>query len=87
LNNHGYTTERFLLDGPFNDVHEWKFHKIPEVLGSGLGIEVRTEGELDEALARALDNTSSFTLLNVHLDRMDRSPALGRLAQKLSEIV
>ena len=50
LNNHGYTTERFLLEGSFNDIHDWAFHKIPEVLGSGLGLEVRTEGELDAAL-------------------------------------
>lgn len=87
LNNHGYTTERFLLDGPFNDVHEWRFHKIPEVLGGGLGLEVRTEAELDEALSRALANTGSFSLLNVHLDPWDRSPALERLAQRLSKIV
>ncbi len=84
LNNHGYTTERFLLDGPFNDVHEWKFHKIPEVLGTGLGLEVRTEGELDTALEAAVANTSSFSLINVHLDKMDRSPALERLASRLS---
>jgi indolepyruvate decarboxylase len=84
LNNHGYTTERFILEGSFNDVHEWKFHKIPEVLGTGLGIEVRTEAELDEALKLALANTSSFSLLNVHLDPMDRSPALERLATKLA---
>ena len=43
LNNHGYTTERFLLEGSFNDIHDWAFHKIPEVLGAGLGLEVRTE--------------------------------------------
>ncbi|GAC1475806.1 MAG: thiamine pyrophosphate-binding protein [Isosphaeraceae bacterium] len=87
LNNHGYTTERFLLDGAFNDIHEWKFHKIPEVLGDGLGLEVRTEGELDEGLRRALANTGSFSLLNVHLDPWDRSPALERLAHRLSQIV
>jgi indolepyruvate decarboxylase len=87
LNNHGYTTERFLLDGPFNDIHTWRFHKIPEVLGSGLGMEVRTEGELDSALERALAHTESFSLLNVHLDPWDRSPALERLAQRLSKIV
>jgi indolepyruvate decarboxylase len=87
LNNHGYTTERFLLDGPFNDIHEWAFHKIPEVLGTGLGLEVRTEGELDAALVAALANTSSFSLLNVHLDPYDRSPALDRLASRLSKIV
>jgi len=87
LNNHGYTTERFLLDGPFNDIQEWAFHKIPEVLGSGLGLEVRTEGELDSALLAAAANTSSFSLVNVHLDPYDRSPALERLAQRLSKIV
>jgi indolepyruvate decarboxylase len=87
LNNHGYTTERFLLDGPFNDIHEWAFHKIPEVLGTGLGLEVRTEGQLDAALRAALANTSSFSLLNVHLDPYDRSPALERLANRLSKIV
>jgi indolepyruvate decarboxylase len=87
LNNHGYTTERFLLDGPFNDIHLWHFHKVPEVLGRGLGLEVRTEGELDVALGRALANTSSFSILNVHLDPWDRSPALERLAQRLSQIV
>ncbi len=84
LNNHGYTTERFILEGSFNDVHEWKFHKIPEVLGTGLGLEVRTEGELDAALDAALANLESFSLINVHLDRMDRSPALERLATRLA---
>ena len=88
LNNHGYTTERFLLDGPFNDIHEWAFHKIPEVLGAGRGWEVRTEGELDAALeGRAGEHVASFSLLNVHLDPYDRSPALERLAQRLSQIV
>ena len=85
LNNHGYTTERFILEGAFNDVHEWKFHKIPEVLGTGLGLEVRTEGELDAALEAALANTESFSLINVHLDKMDRSPALERLATRLAK--
>ena len=87
MNNHGYTTERFLLEGSFNDIHEWKFHKIPEVLGAGKGWEVRTEGELDAALAEAVANTTSFSLLNVHLDKMDRSPALERLATRLSKII
>lgn len=87
LNNHGYTTERFLLDGPFNDIHDWKYHKVPEVLGTGLGIEVRTEAELDLALDAAVANTGSFSLVNVHLDPYDRSPALERLAAKLSKKV
>jgi indolepyruvate decarboxylase len=87
LNNHGYTTERFLLEGPFNDIHEWAFHRIPDVLGAGLGMEIRTVEELSCALERALANTSSFSLLNVHLDPYDRSPALDRLTSRLSKIV
>jgi indolepyruvate decarboxylase len=87
LNNHGYTTERFLLEGPFNDIQNWAYHKVPEVVGAGMGLEVSTVGELESALRKALDNVSSFSLLNVHLDRYDRSPALERLAQKLSKLV
>jgi indolepyruvate decarboxylase len=87
LNNKGYTTERFLLEGSFNDIHNWAFHKIPEVLGTGLGLDVHDEVELDEALNAALANTESFSLLNVHLDPYDRSPALDRLAKKLSQRV
>ncbi len=87
LNNHGYTTERFLLEGPFNDIHDWKYHKVPEVLGTGKGHEVCTAGELDAALRLAEANLESFSLINVHLDPYDRSPALERLANRLSKIV
>jgi indolepyruvate decarboxylase len=87
LNNKGYTTERFLLEGSFNDIHNWAFHKIPEVLGAGQGFDVHNEADLDKALETALANTSSFSLLNVHLDPLDRSPALERLASRLSQIV
>jgi indolepyruvate decarboxylase len=84
MNNKGYTTERFLLEGSFNDIQNWQYHKIPEVLGTGLGLEVRTEGQLAAALDAALNHTEGFSLLNVHLDPHDRSPALDRLTKKLA---
>jgi len=87
LNNHGYTTERYLLEGPFNDIHNWAYHRVPEVLGAGMGLEIRTISDLDRGLQAALSNTDGFSLLNVHLDRYDRSPALERLASRLSKIV
>ena len=87
LNNHGYTTERFILEGPFNDVHEWAYHKLPEILGAGLGLEVKTEEEFDAALGAAVAHVGSFSLLNVHLGPMDRSPALERLGKRLAERV
>ncbi|MEN8762487.1 MAG: thiamine pyrophosphate-binding protein, partial [Thiogranum sp.] len=33
FNNHGYSTERFILEGPFNDIAEWKFENIGEMIG------------------------------------------------------
>jgi indolepyruvate decarboxylase len=87
VNNHGYTTERFLLEGSFNDIQNWAYHKVPEVLGGGMGLEIRTIGELEAGLKSALQFQTGFSLLNVHLDPYDRSPALERLASKLSEFV
>jgi len=74
MNNKGYLTERFLLEGKFNDIPDWAYHKLPEVIGAGIGFEVRTEGELERALTEALENTGSFSLLNVHLAANDFSP-------------
>ncbi|MEC4673395.1 MAG: thiamine pyrophosphate-binding protein, partial [Nitrospirota bacterium] len=33
LNNRGYTTEREIMEGPFNDVHEWQYDQIVTLLG------------------------------------------------------
>ena len=41
---------------------------------AGRGFEVRTETDLDAAMAAALANSQSFSLLNVRLDRTDTSP-------------
>ena len=85
LNNKGYTTERFLQDGPFNDILNWNYHRMPDLLGGGWGFEVRTEGELDQALNAALAHKDAYSILNVHLEPNDISQALSRLAEGLSK--
>ena len=85
LNNKGYSTERFIQEGPFNDIHNWNYHKMPELLGSGWGFEVLTEGDLEKAFNAAFGNLDSFSLINVHLDKHDVSPALKRLAARLAK--
>lgn len=87
LNNKGYTTERFLQEGPFNDIPNWDYHRLPDLLGGGWGFEVHTEGDLEKALQAALANQDQFSLLNLHLDPLDISPALERLANRLSKII
>ncbi len=86
MNNRGYTTERFIQEGPFNDSHEWRYRLLPQVYGGGLGFEVRTEGELEDALRAAVAN-DALTLINVHLAQDDISPALARLAEGLKRRV
>jgi indolepyruvate decarboxylase len=87
LNNGGYTTERLILDGGFNDILPWAYHRLPETLGAGRGYLVETEEDLDRALAAAEAETSTFSLLDVHLDRLDVSPALRRLGEQLNRTV
>jgi indolepyruvate decarboxylase len=87
LDNKGYGTERFLHAGSFNDIHPWNYSKLPSILNGGVGYEVRTEAEFDNAIIKAWDQESGLTIIQVHLSIDDRSKALGRLAEKLSKRV
>ncbi len=84
LNNFGYGTERQIKDGPYNDLSLWNYSRVPEVLGVGRGFVVKTESELQTALAESARFTRGFCLIEVQLDPSDRSPALQRLAHRLS---
>ena len=85
LDNHGYTTERVIQDGPYNNILNWNYHRIPEVLGCGWAISVRTEGEFADAWMQAVANTKSFSLISVQLDPLDVCPALERLGKRMAE--
>ena len=85
LNNAGYGTERLIHDGPYNDLLAWNYCRLPEVFGAGRAFLVQTETELDAALDDAAQHTSSYCLLDVHLDPLDKSAALGRLAERMSK--
>ncbi len=87
LNNKGYSTERVINEGPYNDIHDWAFHKIPDVLRAGTGYEVRTEGDLDRVLRAVDKDTKAFSIVNVHLDKNDRSTAMERLGKRLGKRV
>ena len=85
LNNAGYGTERHIQDGPYNDVAPWNYHLLPDVIGSGCGFSVETEQQLEHGLRMAEMETETFTVLDVHLDPLDRSPALHRLGRSLAK--
>ena len=87
LNNGGYGTERYLHPGEweYNEIHEWSYHRLPEILGGGTGYEVRTEGEFDAAIRSAWADKSGLSLIHVRLPREDGSPTLLRLAERLQQ--
>ena len=87
FNNHGYSTERFILEGPFNDIAEWRYERIGELVGPVTGYCARTEDEFEDALHTALAMTGQPGLINVHLQIDDASPAMSRLAQHLGRRV
>ena len=85
LNNGGYGTERPMIDGPFNDVLNWNYSRLPELLGAGKGFRVETEQDLAQALEAARENTESYSILDVRLAQNDISPALRRLTSSLGQ--
>jgi len=87
LDNKGYGTERLLHEGSFNDINPWRYELLPQVLGGGTGYDVRTEGEFDAALTRALADTTAMSIIRVHIDEADRSVTLDRLAANLARRV
>ncbi len=85
LNNRGYSTEREILEGPFNDIHDWHYERICEVIGGGIGKIIRTQQDFEQILAGALADISHLYVLNVILDPSDRSPGMVRLAHRLAK--
>ena len=85
LNNHGYTTERVIMEGPFNDVLNWNYSRVPDLLGSGNGFCARTVRQTREALQAALADRKSFSIIDVDLEPHDTSPALDRLGERLGK--
>lgn len=85
LNNRGYSTEREILEGPFNDIHEWQYEKVCELLGGGVGHRVSTYGELVKALGTAMRESKQAHVVNVLLNPSDRSIAMTRVAQRLAK--
>jgi indolepyruvate decarboxylase len=85
LNNHGYTTERQIMDGPFNDIPAWRFTKVVDVIGAGKAYAARTVGGLRAALNAAFADEKNLALVEVDLDPYDMSPTLRRLGAELGK--
>ena len=88
LNNDGYTIERVICDRPYNDIQPWRYHKLVEVFGGGLGLDVHTEGDLEDALQKAAA-ADGLVFIEIHTGRFDCPEALrsaGRSMAKTNQL-
>ncbi|MCB1695045.1 MAG: alpha-keto acid decarboxylase family protein [Pseudomonadales bacterium] len=83
VNNKGYTAERLIHDGPFNDIANWRYHRLAAAFG-GVGLDVHTEGDLEQALIQAEAHTGPGPLLiEIHVDPWDASEAFTLMSETL----
>jgi indolepyruvate decarboxylase len=83
LNNDGYTIERVFCDRPYNDIQPWKYHRLVDVFGTGLAFDVRTEGELEDALRQAAA-ADSVVFIEAHTDRLDCPESLKHMGATIA---
>lgn len=83
FNNRGYSTERFIMDGPFNDIADWQVHRLGELFGPLHGFDAPDEESFEHALREALEVRDAPCVINAHLRADDPSPAMRRLAEHL----
>jgi len=89
INNHGYTIEVEIHDGPYNNIKNWDYAGLVEVFnageGHGRGMRATTGEELDKAIKVAIANREGPTLIECIIDRDDCSSDViswGRLVAK-----
>ncbi|MHB9155823.1 MAG: alpha-keto acid decarboxylase family protein [Endomicrobiales bacterium] len=83
INNDGYTIERVISDHPYNDIQPWKYHRLVEVFGGAPGYDVRTEGELEDALAKAAA-AGGMAFIEIHTGRLDCPEALRSAGRSMA---
>ena len=75
INNHGYTIEVEIHDGPYNNIKNWDYAGLIKVFnaedGLGRGLRANNGGELAEAIKVALANHDGPTLIECVIGRDD----------------
>ncbi len=86
LDNGGYTTERAIQDGPFNDIAEWNYAAVGDVVGAS-GASVDTRAGLVAALEAARAEPDRAWIISMTLDVHDYPRPLRELGKGLAELM
>lgn len=85
MNNDGYTIERVICEHSYNDIQPWNYRMLVEAFGDALTLDVRTEGELEEALSKA-EKAKNLVFIEIHTDRMDCPESLRSAGKSMAKI-
>jgi indolepyruvate decarboxylase len=85
LNNRGYSTERAIMEGKFNDVHNWQYEKITDLMNGGRGFWSGTVEGFDWMFKKALGDEDDSYVLNVQIDPSDQSDVMKSIAHKMCQ--
>lgn len=79
LNNKGYSTERAIMEGDFNNIQNWNYEKITDLVGGGIGKTIDSSIRFQVELGRAITDEDNSYVFNVHLDSTDMSSNMKAL--------
>jgi indolepyruvate decarboxylase len=89
INNNGYTIERLILGSgsSYNDINQWRYADATSFFDTqdqAIAYRVRTEDELEDALAAARDR-DALVLIELVMSRLDAPRPLVNFAQRCAE--
>jgi TPP-dependent 2-oxoacid decarboxylase len=83
FNNSGYATQRIFTDGDFNDIKQWNYARIVDLVGGGKSWRVTTAQEMENALQAAIEFTQGPSLIEAVVEKGEMSAGLRRFGQAL----
>jgi indolepyruvate decarboxylase len=85
VNNDGYGTMRKIRDGRFNQITQWDYGKICDLVGGGTAARATTKGELDGAIRSAM-GSNEVRVIDVCIPRDDISPQLASMTAEMAKM-
>jgi indolepyruvate decarboxylase len=85
LNNDGYGTMRQIREGSFNQITQWNYAKICELVQGGRSTTVSTKGEFDKALTTA-QKSNELCVIEVRVPRGEVSDQLAQIAREVRKV-
>jgi TPP-dependent 2-oxoacid decarboxylase len=76
---------RKIREGCFNVITQWNYSKICKLVGGGEGIAASTNGEFDDALARA-QKSDRVHVIELRISRDDASQQLSTIAAEVRKV-